>query len=73
MAYLLEKETITGGEMVAILQGRDPEQEPAGAAVPEEAAPAVEAAEPVQENAAPPLEIQRVEPEEPAEAEDSTF
>ncbi len=73
VAYLLEKETITGGEMVAILQGRDPEQEPAGAAVPEEAAPAVEAAEPVQENAAPPLEIQRVEPEEPAEAEDSTF
>ena len=24
VAYLLEKETITGGEMVAILQGRDP-------------------------------------------------
>ncbi|MBU5626176.1 ATP-dependent zinc metalloprotease FtsH [Oscillibacter sp. MSJ-2] len=26
VAYLLEKETITGGEMVAILEGRDPEQ-----------------------------------------------
>ena len=25
VAYLLEKETITGGEMVAILEGRDPE------------------------------------------------
>ena len=24
VAYLLEKETITGGEMVAIIQGRDP-------------------------------------------------
>ena len=24
VAYLLEKETITGGEMVAILEGRDP-------------------------------------------------
>ncbi len=26
VAYLLEKETITGGEMVAIIQGRDPEE-----------------------------------------------
>ena len=26
VAYLLEKETITGGEMVAIIEGRDPEQ-----------------------------------------------
>ncbi|QNL43794.1 ATP-dependent zinc metalloprotease FtsH [Oscillibacter hominis] len=26
VSYLLEKETITGGEMVAILEGRDPEQ-----------------------------------------------
>ena len=26
VAYLLEKETITGGEMVAILQGRDPNE-----------------------------------------------
>ena len=25
VAYLMEKETITGGEMVAILEGRDPE------------------------------------------------
>ena len=25
VAYLLEKETITGGEMVAIIEGRDPE------------------------------------------------
>ena len=25
MAYLLEKETITGAEMVAIIEGRDPE------------------------------------------------
>ena len=26
VAYLLEKETITGGEMVAIIEGRDPTQ-----------------------------------------------
>mgnify|MGYP005786793343 CR=1 FL=1 len=73
VAYLLEKETITGAEMVAILEGRDPAtadnypdpdkkepQQPAPAEQPEEA-PAQDAI-PLGEGAAP---VQQQEEEQP--------
>ena len=43
VAYLLEKETITGGEMVAILEGRDPELVEDPYASTEHRAPEIEA------------------------------
>ena len=54
VAYLLEKETITGSEMVAIIQGRDPETADSPLLAPEP-----------QEGAAP-----AVPPETPAETEE---
>ena len=81
VAYLLEKETITGGEMVAIIEGRDPalvegaytSTRKTGGFRPSQAeiieAPAKHihmVSEPVQ---APSLEELEAEPEQPAEAE----
>jgi len=43
VAYLLEKETITGGEMVAIIQGRDPSTVEDSYASSKAAAPGIEA------------------------------
>ena len=51
--YLLEKETITGGEMVAILEGRDPALEDNFGATPEPPVPPREEALPPAEPAAP--------------------
>ncbi|MDY3015421.1 MAG: ATP-dependent zinc metalloprotease FtsH [Evtepia sp.] len=69
VAYLLEKETITGGEMVAIIQGRDPTQvedslhgTTAPAAPQQQAAPSVL---PVEEVPAPAPEGEQTTPEAP--------
>ena len=48
MAYLLEKETITGAEMVAIIEGRDPAAADSPLRAEATAAPAAPA-EPVEE------------------------
>ena len=83
VAYLLEKETITGGEMVAIIEGRDPALvegaytstrktggfRPSQAEVIEAPAKHIHmVSEPVQ---APPLEEMEDEPEQPVETQQS--
>ena len=83
VAYLLEKETITGAEMVAIIEGRDPatadsplldalrpEPKPAPAAEP-----AAEAAEPMEATPAEPVRGEEADgadraPAEPSDGED---
>ena len=76
VAYLLEKETITGGEMVAIIEGRDPAEvespylsTAAAQALPKEEAPAEEASAQPEETAAEPQEEQPEAPVEEVEIE----
>ncbi|MBQ2296958.1 MAG: cell division protein FtsH, partial [Ruminiclostridium sp.] len=66
VAYLLEKETITGGEMVAIIEGRDPAlvDSPYLSTAAAQALPKEEP--PVEESPAQPEEKQE-EPQEPVE------
>ena len=77
VAYLLEKETITGGEMVAIIQGRDPAlvEEAYASTASRERRPLPGDIEPparnihiVSEEIKAPIPLE--EPEEPAESED---
>ena len=75
VAYLLEKETITGGEMVAIIEGRDPATvEDAYAStkakpLPGDIEPPAKAIHIISEEIKPPAALE--EPEEPpAEAEE---
>jgi len=76
VAYLLEKETITGGEMVAIIEGRDPALvEDAYAstrkAIPGDIEPPAKSIHMVSEEIKPPAALE--EPEQPAGPEkDST-
>ena len=72
VAYLLEKETITGGEMVAIIEGRDPATvEDAYAstrkAIPGDIEPPAKSIHMVSEEIKPPAALE--EPEAPAEPE----
>ncbi|MBQ2926821.1 MAG: cell division protein FtsH, partial [Ruminiclostridium sp.] len=71
VAYLLEKETITGGEMVAIIEGRDPAEvespylsTAAAQALPKEETPAEEVSAQPEET---PAESQEEHPEAPVE------
>ena len=62
VAYLLEKETITGAEMVALIQGRDPEQadqdpQELPPAAPVQTPPAAQEAPSAQEPSAPQDEV----------------
>ena len=76
VAYLLEKETITGGEMVAIIEGRDPTTvEDAYAstrkAVPGDIEPPAKSIHIISEEIKPPaLEEPPAEPKEPPEDEE---
>ena len=78
VAYLLEKETITGGEMVAIIQGRDPAlvEEAYASTASRERRPLPGDIEPparnihiVSEEIKAPIPLE--EPEEPAESEET--
>jgi len=76
VAYLLEKETITGGEMVAIIEGRDPAEvespylsTAAAQALPKEEPPAEESSAQPEEKTAEPQEEQSEESVEEVEIE----
>ena len=81
VAYLLEKETITGGEMVAIIEGRDPTQVEDAYASTRKAQKAFRPSQPdqieapakhihiVSEEIKAPIPLE--EPEEPAESEET--
>ena len=82
VAYLMEKETITGGEMVAILEGRDPElvENPYASTVqdgfrpssPEIIEPAARKVHMISEKIEmPPMPEEDTQQEEPAPAEDA--
>jgi cell division protease FtsH len=66
VAYLLEKETITGSEMVAIIQGRDP-AEADSPFLEGGSAPSAETGAPPAAEASAPAEAQVVPQEAPAE------
>ena len=72
VAYLLEKETITGGEMVAIIEGRDPEQveNPYASTRPAEIEPAAKKVHMISEKILAPGEAEAApKPEEAPAAE----
>ena len=76
VAYLLEKETITGGEMVAIIEGRDPTTvEDAYAstrkAVPGDIEPPAKSIHIVSEEIKPPAALETPEEQETPEEESS--
>ena len=77
VAYLLEKETITGGEMVAIIEGRDPEQveNPYASTRPAEIEAPAQKVHMISQKIEPPADLLEKDeagaPEDPAEAGDS--
>ena len=74
VAYLLEKETITGGEMVAIIEGRDPAlaENPYASTRPAEIEPAAKKVHMISEKIPAPAEAEPVpEPESAPEAEEA--
>ena len=77
VAYLLEKETITGGEMVAIIEGRDPEQveNPYASTRPAEIEAPAQKVHMISQKIEPPADLLEKDeagaPEEPAETGDS--
>ena len=77
VAYLLEKETITGAEMVAIIEGRDPEQveNPYASTRPAEIEAPAQKVHMISQKIEPPADLLEKDeagaPEEPAETGDS--